>query len=174
LSPARHGDECIIREFFKAEQGTEAPHTSYSFEERVGTPTTAELSVFDKTGNCRSRQYASYILRSKITDGPTVARFVLSGRPSAPKLTDAILLAERVHAALVEMSDSSATFTGCDEEKRPLVGHAHAYILPETVQALGSMSSSPSSALASPATLAGPTLPGASPPSWPSPDPRRA
>jgi len=65
-----------------------------------------------------------------------VARFVLGGI-HPPKLTDAILLAERVHAALVSLSDGSATFTGCDEEGRPLSGHAHAYILPESVQALG-------------------------------------
>lgn len=66
---------------------------------------------------------------------PTAARFFLSGR--APKLTDAIVLAERVHAALVELSDGLPTFTGCDEAGRPLSGHAHAYILPESVQALG-------------------------------------
>ena len=37
----------------------------------------------------------------------------------------------------MELSDGSATFTGCDEEKRPLKGHAHAYIIPESIQALG-------------------------------------
>jgi len=72
-----------------------------------------------------------------MTDGPTVARFALSGRPPAPRLTDAILLAERIHAALVELSNGSTTFTGCDEEKRPLSGHAHAYILCESNLALG-------------------------------------
>jgi CRISPR-associated protein Csb2 len=66
---------------------------------------------------------------------PTTARFSLSGRP--PKLTDSIILAERVHAALVELSDGSSTFTGCDREGRPLVGHNHAFILPESVEALG-------------------------------------
>jgi len=65
-----------------------------------------------------------------------VARFALGGsRP--PKLTDGIVLAERVHAALVELSDGSATFTGCDDGRRPLSGHNHAYILPESIQALG-------------------------------------
>lgn len=65
-----------------------------------------------------------------------MARFFLfGGRP--PRLTEAILLAERVHAALVELSDGSPTFTGCDDGRRPLSGHAHAFILPESVQALG-------------------------------------
>jgi CRISPR-associated protein Csb2 len=64
-----------------------------------------------------------------------VAWFALFGK--APRLTDGILLAERVHAALVELSDGSPIFTGCDEEKRPLSGHAHAYILPESNLALG-------------------------------------
>ncbi len=66
---------------------------------------------------------------------PTVARFSLSGR--APRLTDALPLAERVHAALVELSDGSSVFTGCDEAGRPLKGHAHAYILSESNPALG-------------------------------------
>jgi hypothetical protein len=44
-------------------------------------------------------------------DDPTVARYSLSG--SAPMLTEAILLAERMHAALVELSDGSSVFTGC-------------------------------------------------------------
>lgn len=66
---------------------------------------------------------------------PTVGRYVVGGRP--PRLTDSIILAERVHAALVELSDGSSTFTGCDEAGRPLIGHNHAFILPESVEALG-------------------------------------
>lgn len=69
------------------------------------------------------------------SDSPTVARFSLSGL--APRLTDAILLAERMHAALGELSDGSSIFTGCDEYGRPLKGHAHAYILSESNLALG-------------------------------------
>jgi len=118
------------------EEDPEAPYASFSFEERVAPPTTAELSVFDETGRSRSRRYASDTLRGKTTNRPTVARFFLfGGRP--PKLTDGILLAERVHAALVELSDGSPIFTGCDGEKRPLSGHAHAYILCESNLALG-------------------------------------
>jgi CRISPR-associated protein Csb2 len=37
----------------------------------------------------------------------------------------------------VELSDGSATFTGCDEAGKPLAGHNHAFILPESVEALG-------------------------------------
>jgi len=137
LSPGRAGDECSLSEFFKMAQEPEAPYTSCSFEERVAPPTTAELSVFDKTGRCRSRQYAPDTQKGVMTDGPRVARFALNGRPPAPRLTDAILLAERIHAALVEISDGSATFTGCDDEGRPRKGHAHAYILSESNRALG-------------------------------------
>lgn len=72
---------------------------------------------------------------SRYHDIPTVARFSLSGR--APRFTDAILLAERIHAALVELSDGSSVFTGCDESGRPLKGNAHAYILSESNCALG-------------------------------------
>jgi CRISPR-associated protein Csb2 len=68
-------------------------------------------------------------------DNPTVARYSLSGQ--APRLTDALLLADRVHAALVELSGGSPVFTGCDEVGRPLQGHSHAYILSESNCALG-------------------------------------
>jgi len=37
----------------------------------------------------------------------------------------------------VELSDGSATFTGCDELGRPQKGHAHAYIFSESNLALG-------------------------------------
>ena len=74
-------------------------------------------------------------LRRGLIPGPTVGRFALACR--SPRLTDAIVIAERVHAALVELSDGSATFTGCDGEGRPLSGHNHAFILPESVEALG-------------------------------------
>jgi hypothetical protein len=137
LSPGKAGDECSFRELFKAAQETSASHASCSFEKKLIPPATAELSVFDRTGHFRPYKHASETLRGNITDGATVARFALSGRASSPMLTDAILLAERIHAALVELSDGSATFTGCDEEKRPLSGHAHAYILPESNCALG-------------------------------------
>lgn len=68
-------------------------------------------------------------------DNPTVARYSLSSH--APRLTDALPLAERVHAALVELSDGSSVFTGCDDSGVPLKGNAHAYILCESNCALG-------------------------------------
>ena len=61
---------------------------------------------------------------------PTVARYALAG--PGPLLTQTILLAERVHRALVELSDGSAVFTGCDSSKRPLQGHGHAHIFCES------------------------------------------
>lgn len=61
---------------------------------------------------------------------PTVARYALAG--PGPQLTQTILLADRVHRALVELSDGSAVFTGCDSSKRPLQGHMHAHIFCES------------------------------------------
>jgi CRISPR-associated protein Csb2 len=52
-------------------------------------------------------------------------------------LTAALLLGERIHLALVELSDGSSVFTGCDESGSPLKGHAHAFILSESNKALG-------------------------------------
>lgn len=49
-----------------------------------------------------------------------------------PRLTSALLLAERIHLALVDLSDGSPTFTGCDSSHRPLQGHRHAYIFCES------------------------------------------
>lgn len=42
------------------------------------------------------------------------------------------MLAERVHLALVDLSNGSSTFTGCDSSRRPLQGHRHAYIFCES------------------------------------------
>ncbi len=49
-----------------------------------------------------------------------------------PKLTSALLLAERIHYALVDLSEGSPVFTGCDSFHRPLQGHQHAYIFCES------------------------------------------
>lgn len=62
---------------------------------------------------------------------PSVARFDISG-DHPPKLTSALLLAERIHLALVDLSDGSPTFTGCDSSRQPLQGHRHAYIFCES------------------------------------------
>ena len=61
---------------------------------------------------------------------PTVARYAVSGE-RVPKLTLALPLAERIHDALVSLSDGAGVFTGCDELKRPQQGHGHAHILCE-------------------------------------------
>jgi len=62
---------------------------------------------------------------------PTVARFAVTGQ-KLPHLTDTIILAERVHAALVSLSDGSTVFSGCDEQGKPLDGHGHAHIFCES------------------------------------------
>jgi len=62
---------------------------------------------------------------------PSVAIFdIFGGHPL--KLTSALLLAERIHLALVDLSNGSPTFTGCDSLRRPLQGHRHAYIFCES------------------------------------------
>ncbi|VVB63123.1 Uncharacterised protein [uncultured archaeon] len=68
--------------------------------------------------------------------GPSVARFALA-RQNAPRLTETISLAEKVHAALVNRSNGSPVFTGCDETGIPLKGHRHAYIFCESNVGLG-------------------------------------
>lgn len=68
--------------------------------------------------------------------GPTVARFAVASM-DAPRLTETISLAEKVHAALVSRSNGSPVFTGCDEAGIPLKGHRHAYIFCESNVGLG-------------------------------------
>jgi CRISPR-associated protein Csb2 len=60
---------------------------------------------------------------------PTTARFAVTG--TAAPLTEALPLAERIHLALVSLSDGAAVFTGCDCCGSPLQGHGHAHILCE-------------------------------------------
>ena len=56
-------------------------------------------------------------------DLPTVARFALGGS-APPKLTVCLHLAERVHLALVRLSDGAEVFTGCDSSADPCRGTA--------------------------------------------------
>jgi CRISPR-associated protein Csb2 len=67
---------------------------------------------------------------------PTVAHYaVASDRP--PHLTETIVLAETVHAALVSLSNASSVFTGCDEQGMPLKGNRHAHVFCESNNAPG-------------------------------------
>ncbi|MGC8726021.1 MAG: type I-G CRISPR-associated protein Csb2 [Thermoplasmata archaeon] len=66
----------------------------------------------------------------------TVARFAVSSQVP-PRLTDAIHIADRIHTTLVKYSNGLPTFTGCDNLGKPLKGHKHVYILPESNKALG-------------------------------------
>jgi CRISPR-associated protein Csb2 len=67
---------------------------------------------------------------------PTVARFAVVSKNS-PQLTDTIILADRVHAALVSLSNGSSIFTGCDEQGKPLQGNRHAHVFCECNNGLG-------------------------------------
>jgi CRISPR-associated protein Csb2 len=62
---------------------------------------------------------------------PIVARYAVASL-GPPKLTKTLVLAEKVHAALVKLSDGSPVFTGCDELGRPLQGHGHAHVFCES------------------------------------------
>lgn len=61
---------------------------------------------------------------------PKVARFAVVGSV-LPQITEALSLGERVHQALVSISDGAPEFTGCNEDGSPAEGHRHAFILSE-------------------------------------------
>jgi CRISPR-associated protein Csb2 len=67
---------------------------------------------------------------------PTVARFAVESK-HPPHLTETIILADRVHAALVSLSNGSSIFTGCDEQGRPLQGNRHSHVFCESNIGLG-------------------------------------
>jgi CRISPR-associated protein Csb2 len=67
---------------------------------------------------------------------PTVARFAVIGQ-KPPRLTETIVLADKVHAALVSVSNGSSIFTGCYNEGKPMQGHRHAHVFCESNNALG-------------------------------------
>ena len=68
---------------------------------------------------------------------PTVARFAVASQVP-PRLTSAVLLAERIHTALASRSGGSSTLTGLDGTSgEPLDGHRHAHIFCESNVGLG-------------------------------------
>jgi CRISPR-associated protein Csb2 len=67
---------------------------------------------------------------------PIVARYAVFGE-KPPQLTETIVLADKIHAALVSLSDGAEIFTGCDTERKPLQGHRHAHVFCESNNALG-------------------------------------
>ena len=67
---------------------------------------------------------------------PTVARYAVTSK-SPVYLTETILLAEKIHAALVSHSNASSVFTGCDKLGKPMQGNRHAHIFCESNQGLG-------------------------------------
>ncbi len=142
MSAVIPGDGGLARGSPRQGQGRGGPSTISSFEGGSGPSQEAATSGFEgRTWGRFLRHPTRYSpkdsleIRRFADRCPAVARYAVGGRP--PRLTDSITLAERVHAALVEISDGSSTFTGCDGEGRPLLGHGHAFILPESVEALG-------------------------------------
>ena len=67
---------------------------------------------------------------------PTIARFAVESK-QPPHLTETIILADRVHAALVSLSNGSSIFRGCDEQGKPLQGNRHAHVFCESNNGLG-------------------------------------
>ncbi|MBZ0115440.1 MAG: type I-U CRISPR-associated protein Cas5/Cas6 [Sandaracinaceae bacterium] len=62
---------------------------------------------------------------------PTVARFALAGQV-LPRLTDAVVEAEKLRVALLSHSGRAPVFTGRDPDTGSiLTGHRHAFVLPE-------------------------------------------
>ena len=71
-----------------------------------------------------------------MTELPTVARYlVTSSQPIS--LRQSLTLAQKIHLALVQHSNGSCTFTGCDSSRKPLRDHGHAYIFCESNQEPG-------------------------------------
>ena len=61
---------------------------------------------------------------------PTTARLAITSG-LAPRLTDALLVAEHVRKALLRKSDGASIFSGHDDARKPQRGHPHTFILPE-------------------------------------------
>jgi CRISPR-associated protein Csb2 len=65
---------------------------------------------------------------------PTVARFAVVSAV-APRITQAVSIGDRVHAALCKWSDQgrgrATVFTGLDADCKPLPGHQHAHVVCE-------------------------------------------
>lgn len=69
----------------------------------------------------------------------TVARFALAG-PVLPRLTEAFTVADRVRRALMSQAGGSAVFSGHDQDDAKLLGHRHAFVLPESNGRFGHVS----------------------------------
>ena len=133
LSPSRLDGGNGFGKFLQEDLGAEMNDASYPIQGRCST--SLYMNLPDLETNSSIFLGASETKQDSATYTPTVARFSLSGQ--APRLTAALLLGERIHLALVELSNGSSVFTGCDESGSPLKGHSHAFILSESNPALG-------------------------------------
>jgi CRISPR-associated protein Csb2 len=131
LSKSNGGDS--IGKFQQEDVGTDANYASDFFEGRRFADLEMNLPKQDKNNTIFLSNSGPG--QNSATHIPTVARYSLSGQ--GPRLTDALLFGDCIHAALVELSGGSPVFTGCDESGKPLKGHSHAYILSESNMALG-------------------------------------
>ena len=82
-----------------------------------------------------SRQYRRFLKRGGVLE--TYRSSLCSRSKQPPHLTETIILADRVHAALVSLSDGASIFTGCDEQEKPLQGNKHSHVFCESNNGLG-------------------------------------
>jgi len=133
LSPSRLDRGNGFGKFLQEDVGAETNEASYSIQGRCSTDLDMNLPDLEK--NSPIFLSTSESKQDSATHTPIVARFSLDGQ--ALRLTAALILGERIHLALVELSNGSSVFTGCDESGSSLKGHAHAFILSESNMALG-------------------------------------
>ncbi len=116
---------CLTRAFslfsWEGELYPAKANNNSSFKGIFEPSLTIELSLIEAASGDSAKVFRNDVRQSVAAVlpllTPTIARFSLSGR--APKLTESIVFAERVHAALLELLDGSSTLTGCDGVGRP-------------------------------------------------------
>lgn len=133
LSPSKLDEGNGFGKFLQEDTGAETNEASYSIQGRCTID--SDMNLPEQEKNSPIFLSVSETKQDSAAHTPTVARFSLSGQTLG--LTAAILLGERIHLALVELSNGSSVFTGCDESGSPLKGHSHAFILGESNMALG-------------------------------------
>jgi len=135
LLPSSLNQIAALANYSERARVIEVPSTAFSSNGINSDPAVAEAFGEAATGLDGQGRTVSGIVPHARSYRPTVARFFVTGKRL--QLTEAIILADRIHAALVELSDGASIFTGCDRSGRPLQGHPHAYILSESSSGQG-------------------------------------
>jgi CRISPR-associated protein Csb2 len=70
---------------------------------------------------------------AQLDDNDSAPRSALFQLEAGPRVhgRETLAFAQRLHRALVQLSDGAPVFTGCDAQRRPLPGHQHCFIFPE-------------------------------------------